>query len=83
MKNAAYLNKRWFSSNHEAEQKHAKMVFGVMKGQFQIIRREMWAWELDDVVLISNTCVILHNLILCMKQNADFRDVADGANLIM
>lgn len=31
---------------------------------------------------IANTCVILHNLIVRMQQNGDFRDKADGAYLI-
>jgi len=73
---------RRFSSNQEAARKDIERFFGVLKGRFQILRRELKVWELDDIILISKTCVILHNLIVRMQQNGDFRDEAAGANLI-
>lgn len=75
------VNKRTFSSNQEATGKDVKLFFGVVKGQFQILRRQIRSWELEDVVVIVNTFVILHNLIVRMTQNGDFRDEANGENL--
>lgn len=39
--------------------------------------------ELDDVVVVAQMCIILHQLIVQMQQNGDFKDEGGGENLIV
>lgn len=76
------LNERGFIYNREAARRNVERLLKVMKGQFQICQMEIRSWELEDVVMISNTCVILQTLIVFMQKNGYFCDEADGMNLI-
>lgn len=57
-------------------------LLGVLKARFHILPREIRSWELDDVVSIAETCIILHSLIVRMQQNGYFLEEAGGENLI-
>lgn len=78
VENATNVNGNRFRSNKEAARKDVERLFEVIKGILQILRREIQSWELDEVVLIANTCAVRHNLIVRMQQIGDFRDEADG-----
>lgn len=39
-------------------------------------------WEIDDIVGIASTCLILHKMNVRVKMNVDVRDETDGINLI-
>ena len=39
-------------------------------------------WNLDDIVCVSESCCILHNMIVRIHQNGEFRNEADGINVI-
>lgn len=43
----------------------------------------MLYWNLEHIICISNTSVILHNFIACMQQNGLFRAEAAGPNIVM
>lgn len=43
----------------------------------------MWYWDLEVIICNSNTCVILHNFIVRMKQNSAFRDEAAVTDIFM
>lgn len=76
------MNDRLFSSNQGGARKDVERLFVMIQGRFHILIPEIRSWELNKSVLIVNTCVILHNLIVRMQQNKYFRDEADGLNLI-
>lgn len=82
IKNETNVNEKRFRSNQEVGWKEVERVFGVINGRFQIFQREIGSLEFEDVVMVANTCVILHYIIVPMQQNGDFRDEADGVNLI-
>lgn len=39
-------------------------------------------WELDDFIFVAQAFLILHNSIVRMQRNSDFRDESGGENLI-
>lgn len=39
-------------------------------------------WELEDVIKVAQTCIILRNLIVHTQQNCDFRDESGVQDLI-
>jgi hypothetical protein len=82
IKGATDRNVRKFSKLQESVRKDVECLFGVLQSRFEILRREIRCWELDDIISIANTCMILHNMIVRMHMNGDFDDEADGINLI-
>ena len=82
IQNTNVRKERKYSRIQEAARKDVERLFGVVQSRFEILRRELRKWELDDVVTIANACMILHNLIVRMQVNGDFRDEAGGSNLI-
>lgn len=62
-----------FSRRQESARKDVERLFGVLKTTFQILRRELMMWELDDVISVAQTCIILHNLLVRMQRNGDFK----------
>lgn len=66
------LNERKFRGNQEASRKDLEPLFPIIKGSFQILRREIRAWELDDIQNSAEPWVILHNLIVHIQLNRFF-----------
>lgn len=73
---------RRFSRMQESARKDIERFFGVLQSRFEILRREFRKWEIDDIISIAEACVILHNLIVRMQMNGDFRDESQGGDLI-
>ena len=42
----------------------------------------MRGWDVEDVMKTSQAYVIMHNMIVRMQQNGDFRNEAGGQDLI-
>ena len=82
IKGGETVQERKYSGNQEAVRKDVERFFGVLQSRFEILRREMRGWDVEEVVKISQACVIMHNLIVRMQQNGDFRNEAGGQNLI-
>ena len=82
IKGGETVEERRYSGNQEAVRKDVERLFGVLQSRFEILRREMRGWDVEDVVKISQVCVIMHNMIVRMQQNGDFREEAGGQDLI-
>ena len=76
------VEERKYSRNQEALWKDLERFFGVIRSKFEILRPEMRGWDVEDVVKISQICVIMHNMIVRLQQNGDFRNEAGGQDLI-
>lgn len=57
-----------YSTRQEATRKDMERCLGVMQARFEIVSRENGLWNKLEVVRISNTCVILRNLLIRMVQ---------------
>lgn len=68
--NHAPLNEKesYYSSRQEAQRKDIERFFGVLQGRFKILRHELFEWSDEMVILISDVCVILHNMIVDMHR---------------
>ena len=55
-----------YTKRQEAIRKDIERCFGVMQARFEIIRRENRRWDKNEVVMISEVCSILHNMIIRM-----------------
>lgn len=57
-------------------------MFAFINICFKVLPREIRSWALDEILNITNTCVILHTLIDRMQQNGTVRDEVGGEKLI-
>ncbi len=57
-----------FNNLQESERKDVERLFGVLQSRFEILRRENRRTDINDIITIGNTCVILHNIIVRIKQ---------------
>lgn len=54
--------------------KDIEHLCSVLHGRFKIILREIELWDIEEAVLVSEVCAILHNIIGWMQQSASFDD---------
>ena len=71
-----------YSVRQEAVRKDVERLFGVLQTRFEILRREMRKWDFNELVRITNVCIILHNMIVRMQQNGDFEEEAQGVDVV-
>lgn len=57
-----------YSFKQESIRKDVERLFGILQSRFEILRRENRRWELYETIRISNTCVVLHNMMIRMRQ---------------
>lgn len=57
------------TKHQEAVRKDVERCFGVLQARFKVLRLESHWWDLQDIVATSETCVIIHNLLICMRKN--------------
>ena len=50
-------------------------AFGMLQIRFEILRRENRRWDVDEIVSITNTCVIIHNMIIRLRQFSGYSDI--------
>lgn len=62
---------------HASVRKDVERMFGCLQGRFHTLRRERHEWDEEAVVLISQVCVILHNMIVSMRLSGEL-DEEDG-----
>ena len=43
-------------------------LFGILQRRFLILRRENQRWDLNEIVRIGNSCVIIHNILIRFSQ---------------
>lgn len=75
---------RRLTTRKEAVRKDVGRCFGVLKSLLRILKIEGFYWRVQDVVEISECCVILQNLLLWIFQNDlfDFEDGENGGDLL-
>lgn len=74
---------RRYYQHQETVRKDIERMFGVRQSRFEILRQEMRYCHVQAIICISNTCIILHNLIVRMQQNGSFCDKAAGNDIVM
>lgn len=47
-----------------------------------MLRREQRRWNLQGILRLSDTCVILHNIIIRMAEAGSFYEEAGGADVV-
>ncbi len=80
--NAVTKIHKFFSGRQEATRKDVERLFAVLQSRFGILRLETEAWTLDYIIDFSNTCVILHNIIVRMQQNGEFYEEVGDLDVI-
>ncbi len=80
--NAVNIIKKFFSARQEATRKDVERLFGVLQSRFGVLRLEFETWDLTTIIAISNTCVILHNMIIRMQQDGEFYEEVGDINVV-
>lgn len=62
IKNPLNEKEKAFSKQQEAVRKDVERVFAVLTLKFQILARPFRLWELSDINIVMQTCVIIHNM---------------------
>lgn len=63
-----------YSSFQEGVRKDIERLFGILQIRFAIMRREFLGWDINEILKITNVCVILHNMMVRMNQNGDLTE---------
>lgn len=72
-----------FPSNiHEGRRKDIERLFGVLQSRFEILRREVRVWDLIYILAYSNTCIILHNMIVRILQEGAFSEEVGDVDVV-
>lgn len=71
------------SQRQETVRKYVKRMFGVLQSLSDILGRKTWYWDLEEIICITKTCVILHNLIVRMQHNVAFSNESAKTDIIM
>ena len=58
----------------ESPRKDVQWLFRVLQGRFKILRQEFHEWSDDAIVLIVQTCVILHDMIVSLKLSGQIQE---------
>lgn len=74
--NHASLNERdvHLTQRQEGVRKDVERFFGCLQERFKIMRQERHEWSDSQLILISQVCVILHNMILKMMLKGELSD---------
>lgn len=60
----ATVDQKHYKAAQEIVRNDLERAFGVLLSRFQILRNAVRYWKRKDVVLLSEVCVILHNMII-------------------
>lgn len=63
-----------YTKVQEALRKDIERAFGVLQARFNVLRKESYLWRKKEVLAVSRTCVILHNMLVRMNQEVCFED---------
>lgn len=67
-----------FCGWQESARKDVERAFGVIQRKFQVLRRPLEQWYLDDIGGIVTTCIIFHNM---MVEHRIAQDEIDDGNM--
>lgn len=62
-----------YRKKQEANRQDIERSFGALQARFMILRHECAPWELRDIVRVSETCVLVDNIIMRMSLKTDDR----------
>jgi len=73
---------RYMTKRQEAVGEDIERFFGCLQGGFKIFRQERGEWSDENLEQITNTCVLLHHMIVKPSLEGHFRDeiTTDGAS---
>lgn len=82
--NSAPLNDRelHMTKRQESVRKDIERFFGCLQGRFKILRQERFEWSDAELILITNTCVILHNMLVKMTMEGQLADEMDESGVV-
>ena len=63
------INQSQMAKAQESRRKDLERLFGVLRGRFKILRYEFYEWSDERIVLIVETCVSVHNMIIRFHQD--------------
>lgn len=69
---APTIGEQCYSKAQEAIRKDIERFFGVIQARFHVLRKDNESWDVEKVVLTTNVCCILHNLLIRMMQSGAF-----------
>lgn len=58
----------------EPRRNDTERLFGVLQSRFRVLWEDIGMSYLEDIVKVSETCVILQNLIVRMHQEGEFTE---------
>lgn len=61
----------------EGTKRDIETLFGALQGRFNVLRHETFEWSNERIILISQVCVALHNMIIDMDMNVELKYEAD------
>lgn len=74
-------SEKMYTNREESIKKEKEKCFSVLQARFEILRRENRRWDKKEVVMISEVCAILHNIIKRMVQPGELV-CEDGGDII-
>lgn len=63
-----------YTKAQEGVRKDIERLLGVLNGRFRVLRRECELLDVEEVVIVSEVCAIMHNLLIHIGQSGDFDD---------
>ena len=76
-----YSNRKKFTKWQESSRKDVERVFGVLKKKFAVLTTGIMKMDLDDIIILVQACIILHNMMVEERMNdgeMDDKNLYDG-----
>ena len=71
------IREQRYTKAQEGRRKDIERAFGVVQSRFRSLRVEDFRWNLEDIIVSSEACVITHNLLIRMNESGVFVGEAD------
>lgn len=65
---------RRYNKAQEITRKDTERLFGVMQSRFRMLRHESELWSFDNLVCMTEVCVIVHNFLVRMSHSGAFQE---------
>jgi hypothetical protein len=66
------------TKQQEATRKSFERIFGALQGHFHILSNERHEWSDDMLILISQVCIIIHNILVIPRIRGELDDEIDN-----
>jgi len=71
------------TQRQEGIRKDVERFFGCLQGRFHILRHERFEWSDEEVIRISQVCVIPHNMILDMDRRGELVELDGNGSIVI